>query len=192
MNRVQVKNLLTGLSLPLIAALMLLSGSIFAAQPVYITLEINGNRIDGDSTVTSFDRENTIEAFSFGLNVNTPRDVATGGLTGRRQYRPITFLKRYDKATPLLLKALALNEPVTRLEARFFRASPVDGAEQHYFTITLENGFISSINQVNETPLVPTADSNLAGRELISVVFDRITMTYENGGVTHTDDWRGQ
>lgn len=175
-----------------LAAILLLPINTWAAQTVHIRLQINGNDIEGESTISSMERENTIEASAAGFNVSTPYEAASGGLTGRRIYRPFTILKRLDKSTPLLFKALAMNEPVTRLEAMFFRpAAGSSGAEEKFFTILLENARIVSIVQTSEDAIVGGQNAPPV-MELISFVFQDITMTYEIGGATHKDSWRGE
>ena len=54
------------------------------AQTVHLVLEIDGNAIEGESTITSLERENTIECLSFESELSTPRESATGAPTGRR------------------------------------------------------------------------------------------------------------
>ena len=88
----------------------------WAAQTVHIRLEIDGNLIEGESTIASMDREGTIEASAAGFSVHMPVDPL-GSPSGRHTYRPFVITKRIDKSSPLLFKALTLGEPVSRLEA---------------------------------------------------------------------------
>ena len=87
------------------------------AQTVHLLLEIDGNAIEGESTIASLERAGTIECASFEHGLTAP--VAAGGRRGRRTHEPVTIIKRIDKSTPLLLKALCNSEPVTRAEFRF-------------------------------------------------------------------------
>ena len=174
--------------LSLILAL-LMSSSAWAAQTVHIILEIDGNRIEGESTIQSMDREGTIEAYSAGLSVITPRDSGTGQQTGARLYRPFTVLKPVDKSTPHLFQALAQNRPVTRLEARYYRPDRTGaGSEEHYYTVLMENGYVSSIVQTSETGLASGIANAAPATELVSFGFQRITFIYEIGGVEFQDD----
>ena len=147
----------------------------------FVRLRIDGNDIEGESTIISMEREGTIECFGFEYDLTTPREEATGMLTGRRQHSPITIVKRVDKSTPLLYRALCNNEPVTSAQLRFFRPSPAgSGTEEHFYTILLERGYVSDITSVGR---------NL---EKVSFVFQDITWTYEIGGATHKDSWKGE
>jgi type VI secretion system secreted protein Hcp len=153
----------------------------------WIRLVIDGNEIEGESTVATLDRENKIECYGFDYGLDTPREESTGMLTGRRQHSPVSILKRVDKSSPLLYKALCENEPVNSVEIRFYRPVPGgQGQEEHYYTILLENGYVATIR---------SAYTNVEGfplLEKVSFVFQDITWTYEIGGATHHDSWAGE
>lgn len=162
------------------------------AQTVHLRLEIDGNPVEGESTVSSMNREGTIECLSYEAALVTPRDEASGRVRGRRQHQPITFVKRIDKSTPLLIRALCQNQPINKAEFHFFRPSPGgSGAEEHFYTVLLEDAYVSSVRQLSE-------DATLAGQdaapmiEEIELVFSEISWTYEIGGATHKDSWRGE
>lgn len=162
---------------------------VWAAPPVYLVhLKANGTEIHGDSTVTSMERENSIECLSYSEEVWTPREPGTGQATGRRQYLPITFTKRVDKSSPFLHKALTENQLLDG-EFRFFRPNPAgDGTEQHYFTIKFFDGHVSSIRRISPDTLDPV-NANRPVIEEVSIVFERIEWTYEPNGATHNDSW---
>ena len=161
------------------------------AQTVHLTLQIDGNDIQGESTASSMDREGTIECSSFSYSVITPRDETSGKLTGRRQHRAVEITKCVDKSTPLLLKALCQNEPVDSAEFRFFRPSPGgSGAEEHFYTVLLENGYVSGVSQLSEDEIMG-GEAAPPMMEEIEFVFQDITWTYEIGGATHKDSWKG-
>jgi type VI secretion system secreted protein Hcp len=162
------------------------------AQTVHLNLEIDGNTIEGESTISSMDREGTIECSSYEGAVVTPRDEATGRVMGRRQHHPIKFIKRIDRTTPLLIKALCENQPVTSAEFRFFRPSPGgSGAEEHFYTVSLKKGYVSSISQLSEDVIIAGEDAAPMMEE-VELVFSEITWIYEIGGATHKDSWRGE
>lgn len=157
------------------------------AQTVHLKLQIDGNDVEGESTIASLDREGTIECSSFHSGLTAPYDPATILLTARRQHEPVRIYKRIDKSTPLLLKALCRSEPVTSAEFRFFRpAVSGAGAEEHFFTVKLENGRISSVRQVSEDAIM-AGEAAPPMMEEVSFVFQQITWTYEDGGATHSD-----
>ena len=125
------------------------------AQTVHLALEIDGNAIEGESTISSLEREGTIECSSFAYELTTPREAATGNLTGRRQHRPVKVTKRIDKSSPLMLKALCQNEPITKAEFKFYQPdSSGSGAEVKFYTVTLENGYVASVKQLSEDAIM--------------------------------------
>ncbi len=67
------------------------------AQKVYLALRIAGTDVEGESTVTSLDREKTIVCSSFSWGINTARDAADGTIAGKRLHQPVKIIKRIDK-----------------------------------------------------------------------------------------------
>lgn len=161
------------------------------AEAVSLFLKANGSDIKGESTTTSLGREDSIECLYFEDSVRTAREKGTGMATGRRTYEPIVFRKRIDKSSPLLAKALCNNE-VIEGTFKFFRPSPSgDGTTQQFFTIEIAQGRVAGIKRVSPDTIDP-ASAIEPPTEEVSFVFHTITWTYEDGGVTHTDDWQNQ
>ncbi len=157
---------------------------------IHLFLMIDGSTIEGESTIASLERENTIEVWSYRYEVITPREEASGQLTGRRQHSPIVITKRIDKSSPLLFKALTMNELVEEAQFRFYRpAAGSSGAEEHYLTVLIENGYVASFRTYTLSDLGGT---NIQMMEEVSFVFQDITITYEIGGATHKDSWSGE
>jgi type VI secretion system secreted protein Hcp len=156
-------------------------------QPGYMKIQIEGNDIVGESTVTSMEREGSIEVLAVSHKVSVPASAATGIRSGAPQYGVFTISKRIDKATPLLVDALAMNKNVNSVEIRFFRPSPGGaGAEEHYYTILMENCRIAEINTILPMVTDPAYGNHYQLMEQVSFTYNRITVTYENGGITST------
>lgn len=161
------------------------------AETVHLYLKANGTDIQGESTQTSLGRENSIECVHFSTSVKTARETGSGTATGRRQHEPIVFLKRIDKSSPLLAKALCNNE-VIEGAFKFFRPNPTgDGTTEQFYTIEIKKGRIASQKQWVPDTINP-ASTNQPPMEEVSLVFHTITWTYTNGGVTHQDTWDAQ
>ncbi len=159
------------------------------ADTIALTLTANDEDIEGDSTVTSMDRANTIEVLSLEQQVSTAFDRATLLATGRRIYAPIRFTKRMDRATPLLLRALTLNQVVAG-SFRWFRPNPTGtGTTQHFFTLEFTEGRITKCALRLPDTLDP-AQATLAPLEEVELTFSTITWTHVPGGVEHTDNAR--
>jgi len=160
------------------------------AQTVHLRLKIDGNDVRGESTVSSMEREDTIECSSFRYEGTIGFKPGTFEMTAKRQNKPIVIRKRIDKSTPLLIKAVCRNEPVTNAQFRFFRPTPGgSGAEEHFYTVLLEDGYISGVRQVSEDAIV-AGQAAPPMMEEVTFVYGTITWTYEIGGGTHKDSIR--
>jgi type VI secretion system secreted protein Hcp len=147
--------------------------------------------IKGESTVTSVGGEDvseTSEVMQANHSVTSPRDRASGQATGRRFHEPLRVLKRVDKATPLLFKALVENQILQKIELKWFRPNPMDGTTQHFFTMMIENASVVKI--APELPFTRNAQTaELPPLEWVDFVYQKITYTFVDGGIEHHDDW---
>lgn len=156
------------------------------ADTIALTLTANDEAIEGDSTVTSMDRTNTIEVLSLEQQVSTAFDRATLTPTGRRIYLPIRFTKLMDRATPMLRQALAQNQVVAG-SFRWFRPNPSGtGTTQHFFTLAFTGGRITKCTLRLPDTLDP-AQAALAPMEEVELTFATITWTHVPAGVEHID-----
>lgn len=144
--------------------------------------------IRGDSTVTSMDREGTIEAFQLEHMVNTPAE-ASGMATGKRSHAPIKITKRIDRSSPLLHQALCNNEEL-EVTIKFYRPNPTgDGTTEHFYTIRLRQARVSSIKTVLPNTIADST-GNVPPMEEVSFVFGTINWIYETAGIEYEDEWR--
>ncbi len=154
------------------------------AETVHLTLLANGEQIEGDSTQTSLERENTIECLAFEQSGNVP--VSETSVTGRRRYKPLRIVKRIDRATPLIARAFARNETITGT-FRFYRAGG-DGTTEHFFTIEVREGRVASVRQF----VLGVLDADVADeppQEEVTFVFSTISWRWEPTGIDHEDTW---
>ena len=159
------------------------------AMTVHLSLKANGEDIKGDSTITSMEREDTIECLSFADGVRTAREASTGMATGERSYEPIYITKRIDKSSPLLAKALCNNEVIEGL-FKFFRPNPIgDGTTEQYYTIEIKEGRVSSVERTSPDVIDP-ASANAPATERVAFVFGYVRWTYEPDGIEHIDHWK--
>jgi type VI secretion system secreted protein Hcp len=161
------------------------------AMTVHLFMKANNQDIQGDSSITSMGRENSIECISFSDSVQQTMERNTGMPTGNRTYGPITITKRIEKSTPLLAKALTGNE-VIEADFKFYRPNPAgDGTTQHFYTVHIEEGRITSINRVSPDVTNP-ASANDPAKETVKFVAQLYRWTYEPDGVEHIDRWSEQ
>lgn len=159
------------------------------AETVHLYLKSNGEEIQGESTQTSLGRENSIECLYFEDAVRTAREKGSALATGRRTYEPIVIRKRIDKSSPLLARGLCNNEVIQGI-FKFFRPNPAgDGTTEHFFTVEIAEGRVSSIKRTSPDTIDP-ASSMDPPMEEVTFVFHNITWSYEPTGAMHHDNWR--
>ena len=161
------------------------------AETVQLILKANGNDIKGEPTQKGGGRNpDAIECLQWEYIVETKREAGSGMATGRRKHNPVRIVKRIDKATPLIAKALVENEKI-EAEFRFFRPNPTgDGTTEQFYTVEIEGGRVDTVKQWVPDCLDPTSTASPPMEE-IRLTFDKITWTFEDGGVSHTDSWSG-
>lgn len=138
-------------------------------------------------SVTQKGREDSIMVIAVNHEVTSPRDAASGLPTGKRQHRPLVVTKEIDKSTPLLMNALVNNENISDFELRFWQPSP-SGQEVQYYTIQLIDASIVNIRFEMLNNKYPE-NMQHKEREHVSFCYQKITWTFEDGGITAEDLW---
>lgn len=155
-------------------------------MPAHMTLT-GENQGDILGSVTMAGREDSILVEAFNHQVSMPRDPQTGLASGKRRHEPFSVVKFFDKSSPLLYQALCTGEHMTDVTLKWYRIAKT-GQEEHYFTTMLEDAIIVSMR-----PFMPNAldkeTEQYGHMEELSFTYRRITWTYEDGGITATDDW---
>lgn len=163
---------------------LLLSFGAHAAQTVHLTLTMNGVVIQGDSTLTSMGRENTIQCVSWESEIYQP-----GASTTPLVHRPIKFVKVVDKATALLAKALGENQTGSGT-FRFYRPGPTGGGtEEQFLRVTLADVRVKSHRILSPNAITP-ATANQPVLEEVTLSYTSITIIYEPNGTEATLDVR--
>lgn len=158
------------------------------AETVHLKLKANGSDIQGESTQTDLERADTIECLMFKDNVRTARELGSRAAVGRRVHEPIEIIKRIDKSSPLLAKALCRNEKIDGVFA-FFRPNPAgDGTTEKFFEVEITNGRVDSIERISPNAHDPAA-SNAPPMEIIRLVYHTIRWVYVPTGAEYVDSW---
>ena len=129
-----------------------------------IHLDLKG--VQGESKDAVYGQTMQIEEFS--LAARSSHDAATGQATGKRHWSALTFVKRLDAATPLLLKALAQN---TKIGTGTMTLRKAGGGQEPYLTITLEEVFVEGYS-------VSSPDSELP-KESVQLAYGKIQVDYK-------------
>ena len=167
----------------LIGTCLLVSASIFAAEPIHVTISGPNGNIAGELA------DGSIEGLAYQHEIVTPRDPASGLATGRRQHKPLTLVKPIDRATPHLYEALAKNRKIDDVILKFYRKDPKTGAMTHYYTIQLVDAFVTSVRGWKPNTRDLSAD-RAGDLEEVSFYYREIRGTTEGeGGTTTEDTW---
>ena len=169
-------------SVLVLLALIAFFGASFAqADQIYCKITgLKQGPIAGDVTIKGL--EDTIAVQTVSQGVKSPRDAASGQATGKRQHKPFTIVKGFDKASPKLFMAAVTNENLTSVECSFFHTNRF-GQNQKYFKITLQNAQISEIDIANN----PQHLANI--QQTVSFVFQKIILEDPINGIIAEDDW---
>jgi type VI secretion system secreted protein Hcp len=140
--------------------------------------------------VTLKGKEGSIALFALTSEIASPFDQASATASGKRQHHPIVITKPIDQATPKLYHALVSNEVLTDVTINFWRPSPgpAGGAEQQYFTIKLTNARIVDIRLISADTQDPAKAAEVPYEE-VQFVYQKITWTWTDGGITAQDTW---
>ena len=120
--------------------------------------------------------------------VKVPTDPQSGQPSGQRAHQPLKLTVALNKAVPLLYNALASGEMLPKVELKWYRTS-VEGKQEHYFTTTLEDATIVSIDLV--MPHCQDPDKREFTQLLeLSLAYRKINWEHGIAGTSGSDDWR--
>lgn len=112
-----------------------------------VYLKIETPNLEGESD--DKDHKKQIECLSVSFGVDQPKSATAstaGGHTAERcNMQDIAIAKYVDLASPLLMKYCSSGQIFKKATLEFMRAN-ADGKRVKYYTVTLENVLISSVN----------------------------------------------
>ena len=128
-------------------------------------------------------------AFEYGLV--SPRDLATGQSSGRRQHQPVKVVMEWGPWTPQIFTASVQNENLTEVNFEFWHTG-VGGVDYVYYAITLKKAKVSSIRFVHDDLAAKTGKvGDFSKPEVVEVMFtfSEINMENKDGKTMAADDW---
>ncbi|EKT4485216.1 Hcp family type VI secretion system effector [Pseudomonas putida] len=164
--------------------------------PAYITIT---GTTQGKITAGAFTAESVGNIFQQGHEdqilvqeikheVTTPTDPQNGQPSGQRVHKPFKFTSSLNKATPLMYQALVTGEMLPIVEVNWYRTS-TEGKQEHFFSTTLEDATIVSINTV-----LPHAqdkvNENYTQLVEVAMTYRKIVWEHTVAGTGGSDDWR--
>lgn len=129
------------------------------------------------------------EIYQYEFSIDIPVDKVTGKVTGVRHYSPLKLTKLIDKSSPIIFKKLTEGKKLKECTVAFFRHDPISGEEVLFYTVKFEDLTIISQTQ---TVLNTHSEkgSSMPPVEEISMVAERVTKTFVDGHIAHTDEYR--
>jgi type VI secretion system secreted protein Hcp len=114
------------------------------AYEFYVTIEgTKQGAFKGESPREA--HKEKIPGLAYRHEIKSPRDVATGQASGKRQHGPITISKEWGAASPQIMQALVTNEVMKSVLFEFIKTNPESTKEEVYFQIRLTNATISNV-----------------------------------------------
>ncbi|HTS92098.1 MAG TPA: type VI secretion system tube protein TssD [Stellaceae bacterium] len=139
-------------------------------------------------------RENWMPVRYFTMELESPRDPASGQATGKRQWKPVKVVKEWGAASPQGLTACATNEVLQEVNFQFLRTNP-SGQEYVYQTVKLTNATISDVVRFTGGPEALAAGGKSASwdasgeLEAWSFTFQQVDVFDADGNTEFLDDW---
>jgi type VI secretion system secreted protein Hcp len=155
------------------------------ALPYYMTMEgeQQGN-IEGWCAATGHSAE--MQCHALDQRIHIPFDDKTGQPTGLRMHGPLKVTKSYDKASPLIYKALVTGERMKEVNLKFYRISKI-GEEEHYFTIKLTSATLVEVRPMMHNHFDPDL-AKYDHQEEISFTYGQIEWRWEPDGISAMDE----
>ncbi|NUP90114.1 MAG: type VI secretion system tube protein Hcp [Candidatus Sumerlaeia bacterium] len=143
-------------------------------------------------------RKDWVGGLSYFHEIKSPRDVATGQASGKRQHGPITITKEWGASTPQIFQALCTNEVIKTVEFEFMKTN-ANGEEYVYQTVKLTNATFSHVKYMTGAGAGEGANSSKhAGShdthelEAVSFSYQKIEIENKDGKTMAMDDWQAQ
>jgi type VI secretion system secreted protein Hcp len=161
-------------------------------MPIYIQFSSIGGNVgkgqvygmtQGTKTITPRNWKLTLE---FQMAVEQPSGVATGPASGKRRHNPITITKAFEPATFHFFNFQAKNKVFPKLTLNFLKTN-AQGFTVPSFTISLTNATVVSSAKAGAGRSREQYVTNES--EEIKVTFQKIAGTWNDGGITASDDW---
>lgn len=165
------------------------------SQPLYlkVTGATQGNISKGAFTADSVGNiyqeghEDELFCQSLSYHITLPRDPQSGQVTGQRVHMPATLVKYVDKASPLLVSAIASGE-MLQVEADYYRTSTA-GKQEKYYTVKFTDVILVEHKAYTPVALDP-ANAAYRDMEEIHFTYRKIDVTHVVAGTSGADDWR--
>jgi type VI secretion system secreted protein Hcp len=160
----------------------------------YVTIDgAAQNKFKGESLVGP--QAEKMTGLSFKHEITAPRDIATGLPSGKRQHRPISFVKEWGPASPQIMQAVCTNEMLKTVLFEFFHTTR-EGKVEKYYTIELTNATICGVKYMTGAEAGGSASTAKTDAQWDTLELEEVSFTYQKIAVSHlpgststSDDW---
>ncbi len=164
------------------------------AYEFYVTIEgTKQGKFKGESIRDAHKAK--LSGLSYRHEIKSPRDIATGQASGKRQHGPISITKEWGASSPQIFQSLVTNEILKSVLFEFIQTTP-EGAEEIYHTIKLVNATVSQVRYMTGGQTVEgsgsakhSASYDTHELEEVSFTYQRIEIENKNGKTAAFDDW---
>jgi len=157
------------------------------AYEFYVTIEgTKQGKFKGESARKL--HKEKIPAIGFSHEVTSPRDVATGQSSGKRQHGAITFVKEWGPSSPQIFQALTTNEVLKSVLFEFV-ATNSNGEEEIVDTIKLTNAAVSRMRRHLDVDAKHDSAIDIGPLDDVSLTYAKIEFENRPGKTSAADDW---
>ena len=169
------------------------AGQALAAFSAYVAIKGQKQGQFKGEAVQEKRKDKWIPVASFTFGVRSPRDMASGGMMGKRQFEQLCLVKEWGASDPQVFQAASSNENLVEVTFEFTKASRT-GEEYVYETLKLTNASVTSVRQFTAHP----GDTSSASRSVsetqalaeVCFTFQKVEITNTDGRTMYVDDWR--
>ncbi len=139
-------------------------------------------------------KDKWMPVLSFSSEVKSPRDIATGQASGKRQWSPVKCIKEWGAASPQGLLACVTNEVLTEIQIEFTKTN-AKGEEYVYQTVKLTNATVAAVRRYtgegdSESSSRHTSAVDTMELEEWAFTFEKIEVEDKDGKTSFIDDWK--
>jgi type VI secretion system secreted protein Hcp len=172
---------------------LMAAGPALAAFSAFVAIKgTKQGQFRGES-VQEKRKDKWIPVASFAFGVRSPRDMASGATTGKRQFEQVCLVKEWGASDPQIFQAASSNENLVEVTFEFTKASRT-GEEYVYETVKLTNASVASMRQFT----AHAGDTSSASRSLsetqslaeVCFTFMKVEINNAEGRTMYVDDWR--
>jgi len=141
-------------------------------------------------------KDKWMPVLEFSMGIQSPRDIATGQPSGKRQFRPVGVVKEWGAASPQGLTSCATNEVLPTVNFEFSKTNP-NGEEYVYQTVTLTNATISLISRYTGSEGGTEGSGSAKHTQAVDTMelerweftFQKIEVADNDGKTSFMDNW---